>query len=340
MYHPTTRVLTVLELLQSRAALNGAELADRLDVDRRTVRRYINMLQELGVPVESEPGRYGGYRLRRGYKLPPMMFTEEEALMITLGLVITRRMGITQAAPAVEGALAKLDRVLPDRLRGRVQAVQGALAFTPMRGMQHPSDAATVLALTAAAQGNQRVWLRYRSGEEETERVIDPYGIVNHQGRWYAVGWCHLREDVRMFRLDRILALAPREGEEFVRPLDFDPVQFVLESLAHMPWGWPIEVHLDISLEEAKRRVPADFGILEPTPRGVLLRTQADDLDWFARMLIQIGCGFRVLHPPELRQALVDKAREVSRMARRSTQPRGGARERTPRAASALAASA
>jgi predicted DNA-binding transcriptional regulator YafY len=320
VYHPTTRVLTVLELLQSRAALNGAELADRLEVDRRTVRRYISMLQELGVPVESEPGRYGGYRLRRGYKLPPMMFTEEEALAITLGLLVTRRMGLTQTAPAVEGALAKLDRVLPDRLRGRVQAVQGALAFTPMRGVQQPSDAATLLALSSAAQHNRRVWLRYRSGEQETERVIDPYGIVSHQGRWYAVGWCHLREDVRMFRLDRILAFAPGDdGEgEFVRPLDFDPVQFVLESLANMPWGWPIEVQLDISLDEARRRVPPDLGILDSTRRGVVLRTQAEDLDWMARMLIQIGCGFRVLHPPELGRALLDKARAISRMARRS----------------------
>src|SRR5438105_5393902 len=133
MYHPTTRVLTALELLQSRSRMSGAELADRLEVDRRTVRRYITMLQELGVPVESESGRYGGYRLRPGYKLPPMMFNEEEALALILGLLASRRAGLLDAAPAVEGALAKIDRVLPDRVRDRVQAVRGALAFTPLR---------------------------------------------------------------------------------------------------------------------------------------------------------------------------------------------------------------
>src|SRR5437660_692589 len=127
MSHPTTRVLTVLELLQSRSKLSGADLAERLDVDRRTVRRYVSTLQELGVPVESETGRHGGYRLTPGYKLPPLMFNEEEALALILGLLASRRAGLLDAAPAIEGALAKIDRVLPDRLRGRVQAVQGAL---------------------------------------------------------------------------------------------------------------------------------------------------------------------------------------------------------------------
>src|SRR5262252_7481934 len=145
MSHPTTRVLTVLELLQSRPRLSGSELADRLDVDPRTVRRYVSALQDLGVPVESEPGRYGGYRLRPGYKLPPLMFNEEEALALILGLLASRRAGLLDAAPAVEGALAKIDRVLPDRLRGRVQAVQGALGFTPVRGFGAASNPAMLV---------------------------------------------------------------------------------------------------------------------------------------------------------------------------------------------------
>ena len=160
MYHPTTRVLTVLELLQSRAQFSGAELAERLEVDRRTVRRYVSTLQDLGVPVESEAGRYGGYRLRPGYKLPPMMFTEEEALALILGLLLSRRVGLVDAAPAVEGALAKIDRVLPDRLRGRVQAVQGALAFTPLRSTARASDPAVLLGLTRSRSWASKPWLR------------------------------------------------------------------------------------------------------------------------------------------------------------------------------------
>lgn len=321
MYHPTTRVLTVLELLQSRSRFSGAELAERLEVDRRTVRRYISTLQELGVPVESEAGRYGGYRLRPGYKLPPMMFTEEEALALILGLLLSRRVGLVDAAPAVEGALAKIDRVLPDRLRGRVQAVQGALAFTPLRGAARASDPALLLGLTSAAQDSRRVWMRYRGPDDVTERAIDPYGVVHHRGRWYVVGWCHLRDDLRMFRLDRVLALEPREAT-FSKPLDFDCVEFVLQSLATIQFGWPIEVLLELSLAEARDRIAPDLGTLEECAGGVILRTQADALDWMARLLVQLDCPFRIQHPPELREAVLRLARDLSRRARRAPRPR------------------
>jgi predicted DNA-binding transcriptional regulator YafY len=330
VYHPTTRVLTVLELLQTRAQLSGTELAERLEVDPRTVRRYVQTLQELGVPVESETGRYGGYRLRPGYKLPPMMFTEEEALALILGLLLSRRVGVFSSPQAIEGALAKLDRVLPDHLRGRVQAVQGALAFTMLRAIQQVSNPGMLLTFTSAAQDSRPVWLRYRSGDEQTERVVDPYGVVHHRGRWYVVGWCHLRNDVRMFRLDRVQGLEPRQGE-FMKPLDFDCASFVLESLATITWGWPIEVLLELPLAEAQRRIAPDFGTLEVAPSGVLLRTQADALDYIARFLVQLDCPFRVLHPPELRQAVAQLGRQISRYARR------GPRRLAPRADSSFA---
>ena len=320
MSHPTTRVLTVLELLQSRSRLSGTELAERLEVDPRTVRRYISALQDLGVPVESEPGRYGGYRLRPGYKLPPLMFTEEEALVLILGLMASRRAGVLAEAPAVEGALAKIDRVLPDRLRGRVQALQGALAFTPVRVLSTASNANMLLNISTAAQENRRVWLRYHAGEDVTEREIDPYGVVHHRGRWYIVGWCHLREDVRMFRLDRIQHLEERD-ETFLKPLDFNCVDFVLQSLATISWGWPIEVLLELPMADARRRIAPDMGTLEETRGGVLLRTQADELDYMARYLVQIDCPFRVLHPPELGDAVRQLARNLSRFARRRPPP-------------------
>ena len=335
MSHPTTRVLTVLELLQSRSRLSGAELADRLEVDRRTVRRYVSALQDLGVPVESEAGRYGGYRLRPGYKLPPMMFNEEEALVLILGLLASRRAGVLAEAPAVEGALAKIDRVLPDRLRGRVQALQGAVAFTPVRVLSTASNPNLLLNVSAAAQENRRVWLRYRAGEDVTEREIDPYGVAHHRGRWYIVGWCHLRQDVRMFRLDRILQLEERD-ETFLKPLDFNCVDFVLQSLATITWGWPIEVLLELPIADARRRIAPDMGTLEVDEArgGVLLRTQADELDFMARYLVQIECPFRVLHPPELRDAVRKLARNLVRYARRTGS------DRVARIASASAARA
>src|SRR5918911_3707913 len=129
MYHPTTRVLTVLELLQAHQRISGPELAERLEVNSRTVRHYITLLQDLGIPIEAERGRHGGYRLRPGFKLPPLMFTEDEALALTLGLVTARRLGIAGAAPSLEGALAKVDRVLPPAVRDQLHAVQEALTF-------------------------------------------------------------------------------------------------------------------------------------------------------------------------------------------------------------------
>lgn len=320
MSHPTTRVLTVLELLQSRSRMSGAELSERLDVDPRTVRRYVSTLQELGVPVESEAGRYGGYRLTPGYKLPPMMFNEDEALALILGLLAARRAGLLGEASAVEGALSKIDRVLPDRLRGRVQAVQGALAFTPLRGFGAASNSGALLTISEAAQESRRVWIRYRAGEDVTDRTIDPYGVVHHRGRWYVVGWCHLREDIRMFRLDRIVALEPR-FETFAKALDFNCVDYVLESLATAQWGWPIEVLLELPLDDARRRVAPDMGTLEQTRDGVLLRSWSDALDYFARYLVQLDCPFRVLHPVELRDAVRALGRQLTRYARRSETP-------------------
>ena len=175
MYHPTTRLLTVLEFLQARPRMSGAEIARRLEVDRRTVRRYVTMLQDLGVPVEAERGRHGGYRLRPGYKLPPLMLTEEEALAVTLGLLVTRQVGLVAAAPAAEGALAKIERVLPLPVRERVRAVQETLGFTPLVSEPAPAASEALLTLGSASQAARRVRLRYRSWRgEETERSVDP----------------------------------------------------------------------------------------------------------------------------------------------------------------------
>src|SRR5213078_4802154 len=129
MYFPTTRVLTVLELLQSHQRLSGPDIAERLEVNPRTVRRYITMLQDLGIPVEAERGRYGAYRLRPGYKLPPLIFTEEEALALTLSLLVARESGVVPTAPAFAGVLAKVERVLPAATRAHIQAVEQTVAF-------------------------------------------------------------------------------------------------------------------------------------------------------------------------------------------------------------------
>ena len=224
MYHPTTRVLTVLELLQSHRQMSGPKLAERLEVDVRSVRRYILMLQELGIPIEGERGRYGNYRLRRGFKMPPLMFTEDEALALTLGLLAAKRVGIAMTTPSVEGALAKIDRVLPEAVRERVQAVQETLVLNigSSELARSAPGSSVVLTFSMATQQEKRVWMRYRASQAgETERAVDPYGLIFQAGLWYTIGYCHLRQDLRIFRLDRVLSVEPRE-ESFTRPPGFD----------------------------------------------------------------------------------------------------------------------
>jgi predicted DNA-binding transcriptional regulator YafY len=315
MYHPTTRVLTILELLQAHPGLSGAELAARLEVDRRTVRRYITMLQDLGIPIEATRGPLGSYRIRPGFKLPPLMLTDDEALTITLSLIAARHQGIAADSLAIEGALAKIERVLPEGLRARVQAVQAVVAFSATPAAPQPHGL-MVMRLSTAAQQMRRVRLRYQSRGAETERDFDPYGLVYHWEHWYAVGWCHLRDAVRVFRLDRVISAEP-EAPTFTRPPDFDSLEYVLQSLATAPWGWPVEVLLETSLEDAQRRIPPGAALVEQTPSGVVLRADVDQLDWLARMLLTLGCPFVVRRPPELRAELRRLAAEVAALAER-----------------------
>jgi len=320
MYHPTTRVLTVLELLQSHRQISGPKLAERLEVDIRSVRRYITMLQDLGIPIEAERGRYGTYRLLPGFKLPPLMFTEDEALALTLGLLAARRLGLTVTAPAVEGAIAKIDRVLPASLRERVQAVQQTLVLDLISPDSYVSSPGGSMVLTfgTAAQQERRIWMRYRSGStEETERAVDPYGLVYHVGLWYAVGHCHLRNGLRVFRLDRVQQ-AELLDDEFTRPPNFDALGYLMRTLATMPGTWKVEVLLETTLEEARHRVPAALATLEEAPNGVVLRCYVQTLEWIAHFLVGLRLPLVVREPPALRETFKQVAAEIVQLAERT----------------------
>jgi predicted DNA-binding transcriptional regulator YafY len=323
MYHPTTRVLVVLELLQAHGRMTGPELAERLEVDLRTIRRYVTMLQDLGIPVEAERGRYGGYRLLAGYRLPPLMLTDDEALAVTLGLRATLSLGLAAAAPAVHGALAKVERVLPPDVRRRVNAVQQTLTIDLDQQPLAPATE-TLLTFAEAARERRQVWMRYAaSGGAVTERVVDPYGLVHLVGRWYVAGYCHLRQDQRVFRLDRVESAQFRE-DCFAPPSDFDALAFVQASLAESPWDWQVEALLQTTLDVARRQVPAHQALLEPVDGGVLIRINVDDLDWAARFLVGLGCPFVVREPEELRGVLRRLAADVATAAEALT-PAGAA---------------
>lgn len=317
VYRPTARVLTVLELLQARGRMTGAALAERLEVDVRTVRKYVETLQDLGIPVEAERGRHGGYRLRPGFKLPPLIFTEDEAVALTLSLLLAQQAGPATTAPAVAGALAKVGRVLPEPTRARVQAVERTVVFAEAapRGAPPPS---AVAVLSAAFQDGRRVRLRYRSARNrETERAFDPYGVVSDRGSWYTVGHCHLRRGERLFRLDRIVAVEEL-AETFPRPAGFDALAAVQRALATVPSTWRVEVWLGTSLEGARWRTGLSAAHFEETDGGVLLRTEVADLDRLTRDLAGIGVPLRIHHPPELRAVLRDYALALARDAERA----------------------
>ncbi len=230
------------------------------------------------------------------------MLTDDEALAITLSLFAARRSGMVADLLTVEGALAKIERVLPEELRARVQAVQSVVAFHPAPTAPQPHGE-IVGTISLAAHQLRRVELCYRSRGEETVRSFDPYGLVYHWSRWYTVGWCHLRNGVRVFRLDRVVS-AELTAETFTAPAQFDTLQYVLDSLATAPWEWAAEVLLETTLAEAQRRIPPGAVLLEQAEGGVLLRAQVDRLDWLARLLLTMECPFIIRQPPELRAAL------------------------------------
>jgi predicted DNA-binding transcriptional regulator YafY len=306
-------VLAFLELLQDHPGMGGQELADRLEVQPRTIRRYATRLQELGIPVEAERGRAGGYRLRPGYRLPPLMLDDDEATAVTLGLLAARRFGMGATEPAVDRALAKILRVLPGPLRERALAVHEAVGFTPPVRDPEPAPTETVLALAQAIRRQRRVRLRHRSADgEETSREVDPFGVVHHAGRWYLSAHDHLRDDLRTFRVDRLLAVAERP-ERAAPPEGFDAVDHVTRTLARGGWRHEVEVILHTSPDDARRRIGPTVGALAAHPGGgVVLRVRAERLDGMAQMLAGLGWAFTVVRPAALRDEVVALAQRLT----------------------------
>ena len=275
------------------------------------------MLQDLGIPIEAERGRYGAYRLRPGYKLPPLFFSEEEAFALTLGLVVSRHLDLTATAPAVEGTLAKIKRVLPEQVYTRLQALEQTLVLDVNLPHSAPTSS-IVLVLSAAIKNGRRVRLRYQSRQAaETERVFDPYGVVYRWGYWYTIGYCHLRQGQRLFRLDRISQLLSLD-ETFIRPPNFETLEEVERALASVPLDWQVEVRLETTLEKAQYWVSPGRVQLEAVDNGVIMRCQTEDLGVMARILSGFGVPFTVRHPPELRAILREYALTIASYAERS----------------------
>ena len=295
------KLLEFLEILQNRPFVTGAEAARELRVDVRTVRRYVAAVQDLGFPVEGERGPAGGYRLRPGYKLPPLMFTEDEAAAVVLGLASAKRLGV----PTSDEALAKINRVLPTRLRARTESLE-QVAFTSPAGTAPAGE--TVLTLADAARRNRRVTASYTSHSgAETDRELTPHGLVVHGGRWYLAAHDHGRGEMRTFRVDRMRDVEMR-GAGRAAPDGFDAAEHVLASFASVPWTHEVVVDLD---------EPRDVPLAQI--EGTRLTMRVESLDYMARVLASLDTDFTVIRPPELNTSLNRLAARLSRPAAAST---------------------
>jgi predicted DNA-binding transcriptional regulator YafY len=306
---PTARLLELLELLQGRPLTTGREIADRLGIDARTVRRYVAALQDLGIPVEGQRGVGGGYRIRPGYRLPPLMLSDDEAVVVALGVVASGQLGLTASADSIDTALAKIHRVLPDGLRRRVEALEATLDFTRSAPAGAPVTGERVLLLAEAIRGRRRVRTGYRAfSGEETRRELSPLGLVVHSGRWYLAAYDHLREDMRTFRVDRMRRPALVREPAVPAPEGFDAVSYISRSLARTPWRHEVVVLLHLPLEDATRRLPATLAELAEADGGTRLRMRVSSLEWMASVLAGVGCTFAVEEPEELRTSVRELA--------------------------------
>jgi predicted DNA-binding transcriptional regulator YafY len=299
MLETSARLLRLLSLLEVRPDWAGADLAARLDVTPRTLRRDVQKLRSLGYPVYATPGVAGGYRLGAGAALPPLLLDDDEAVAVALSLRTAASHAVTGVAEASARALAKLEQVLPSRLRGRAAAI--GEATVPLTGPEPMVDAETLTTLARACRGREQLAFSYRAREgAKSERRVEPHRLVQAGYRWYLVARDIDRADWRTFRLDRISA--PRlTGIRFVPVDPPDAAAFVATAISTAPYRYQARVLLYAPLAAIATQFPPTVGTVEAAGADAcLLRTGNDSLDALTFHLGRLGCEFTVLDPPEL----------------------------------------
>jgi predicted DNA-binding transcriptional regulator YafY len=317
MRETSSRLLQLLSLLQARRDWPGSELAERLEVSGRTIRRDIDRLRNLGYPVESLTGPAGGYRLRAGSAMPPLLLDDEEAIAIAVGLRTAARASVTGIEETAVRALVKLEQVLPAHLRRRVSALGSVTSTLPVPGPTVDPHQLTVIG--AACRDSECMRFGYRSRDgTSSRREVEPHSLINQGRRWYLVAWDRRREDWRTFRLDRI-AKAASTGVRF-RPRRLpakDAATYVEQSITLAPNRFEAVVTLRAPAEEIASRLPARWGTIEPMDADTCrFRTGDDDLSWLGLRIAMIGVDFEVHEPPEL----IVQLRALSSRLRRATE--------------------
>jgi len=302
MPNTATRLISLLMLLQRQPNQKAAELAGELGISVRSLHRYVGMLEEMGIPVYSERGPYGGFSLVRGYKMPPLVFTPEEAVALYLGTGMVRELWGPLYQDAAQGALAKLDNVLPDNQRAEVAWATRSLIAT---GLQRPNltdCGAGLAALRSAIREHRRVRFTYNSlaRPQAVEREVDPYALVHRWGWWYVVGYCHLRRAMRSFRVDRMTALEMLDGK-FESPAEFDIRAFLAGEEQTQP---TVRVRLRFVAEAAHIAYAnrAAWEDLQVQPDGTILVTLSmPEMYMAASFALSYGPIVTVVEPEELR---------------------------------------
>jgi len=317
----SSRLLQLLSLLQARREWSGAELADRLEVSRRTVRRDVERLRDLGYPVESLTGPAGGYQLRAGTAMPPLLLDDDEAVAIAVGLRTAARASVTGIEETSVRALVKLEQVLPASLRRRVSALGSATIAAPVSGPTVDPRHLTVIA--AACRDRESLRFAYRSRDgTDSRREVEPHSLVNLGRRWYLVAWDRRREDWRSFRLDRLSRPASNGVRFTARRLPArDAARYVQQSISGAPHRFQANVTVHASAEEIAKRVPHHWGTIEPIDeRTCRYRTGDDDLGWLAIRIAMLDVELEVHGPPELTERLRALADRLARATERGGQ--------------------
>ena len=325
MLETSARLLGLLSLLQARTHWSGPELAERLEVGIRTVRRDVEKLRRLGYPVQAAPGVDGGYRLGAGAALPPLLLDEEEAVAVAVGLRTATSVGVAGIEETSVRALAKLEQVLPSRLRRRVNAV-GSFTVPYQPGSGPAVDPETLALIAGACRDSERLRFRYLTHDgKASRRNVEPHRLVHTGRRWYLVAWDVDRGDWRTFRADRIDGRpTPDRRFEPRDPPAKDLAAYVSRGVASVRDRYQARVVLHAPLAELAERVPHWAGTLEEIDeRTTLLDAGSDWLGGLAVYIAQIGVDFEVLDPPELVEEVRDLSRRFTRAARKSGLRRG-----------------
>jgi predicted DNA-binding transcriptional regulator YafY len=304
MLQTSARLLRLLSLLQARAGWSGAELADELGVTTRTVRNDVQRLRDLGYPVPASPGVGGGYRLGAGAALPPLLLDDEEAVAVAVGLRTAAGASVTDIQETSIRALAKLEQVLPSRLRHRVHALQAATVAIPAPG---PTvDAAVLTAVAAACRDHQRLRFDYRDHDGSASvRTVEPHRLVHDRGRWYLVAWDSDRAGWRTFRADRIQPRVPT-GPRFVprEPPGGDVATYLLRGVGSATWRYRAQVTVHAPATVAARRLPPAVLVDAVDDHTCIVHVGSDTPQMLAAYLGMLDADFEVDGPPELVEQL------------------------------------